>query len=305
MFTPEDAAAMAGINTRELYRLIEDGLLHFIETPGGGLLVCLGLLPQKENAPVDVARPAPDRETSARIEIERGPIEMVRLEGLTSSYEAGDQPGRAVAPRARSRTKGWVMTAEAFEGLLARLDSDRERAGGRYENLRRKLVKYFECRGCLAAEDYADETINRVARRMSEGKHIWTADPASYCYGVARNVLREYWISPDRELAALECLPPVAHPSSRTDDLFWSESEKYMLDQQMDALDHCMNELPAESRELLIEYYKGERGERIRNRKLLARRLGIPPNALRIRVHRIREKLERCVNESLNGNRSR
>jgi hypothetical protein len=54
---------------------------------------------------------------------------------------------------------------------------------------------------------------------------------------------------------------------------------------------------------LLIEYYKGEKGDRIRHRKLLARQLGIPPNALRIRVHRIREKLERCVNESVNANR--
>jgi RNA polymerase sigma factor (sigma-70 family) len=289
MFTPEEAAAAAGINTRELYRLIEEGLLHFIETPGGTLLVCLSQLTQKENAPA---------------QIERDPIGIVKLEGLAPRDEAGDEPGQAGALSRRARTKGWVMTAEAFEGLLSCLDSDRERAGGRYENLRRKLVKYFECRGCLAAEDYADETINRVARRIFEGKHIWTADPGSYFYGVARNVLREYWTSPDRELAALECLPPVAHPSSRTDDLFQSESEKNMIDRQLDALEHCMNVLPPESRELLIEYYKGERGDKIRNRKQLARRLGIPPNALRIRVHRIREKLEQCVNELLIGQRS-
>ncbi|HEY7912805.1 MAG TPA: RNA polymerase sigma factor [Blastocatellia bacterium] len=301
MFTPEEAAAIAGINTREIYRLIEDGLLHFNETPEGAILVCPNLLPQKENAPADLAWPAPGCEPPAPIEIERGHIEMVRLEGLSSTYEAGNQHGRPGAPR--SRVKGWIMTTEAFEGLLACLDSDRERAGGRYENLRRKLVKYFECRGCLAPEDYTDETINRVARRVSEGKQIWTADPASYFYGVARNVLREYWTSPDRELAPLECLPPVAHPSAHTDDLFWSEAEKHMLDRQMDALDRCMNELPRESRELLIEYYKGEKGDRIRHRKLLARQLGIPPNALRIRVHRIREKLERCVNESVNANR--
>ncbi len=300
MFTPEEAAALAGINTRALYRLIEVGGLHFVETPAGSLLVCLSLLPPPAGAPGPEGdlRTAIALEPPVDIEVERGPVELVRLEGLLPSGEAGDQT--KPAGTARGRAREWVLTADAFDGLLACLDPDRERAGERYENLRRKLMKYFECRGCLAPEEYADETINRVARRMSEGKQIWTADPASYFYGVARNVLREYWASPDRDIAALECLPPVAHPPSETDDPLSSDSEKALLARHMDALDHCINELPAESRELLIEYYRGEKGEKIRNRKVLARRLGIPPNALRIRVHRIREKLERCVNESLN-----
>jgi hypothetical protein len=39
--TPETAAVLAGVNTRSVYRLVEAGRLHFLETPEGFLLVCL------------------------------------------------------------------------------------------------------------------------------------------------------------------------------------------------------------------------------------------------------------------------
>jgi len=38
--TPEEAAARASVTTRTIYRWLENGKLHFIETPGGELLVC-------------------------------------------------------------------------------------------------------------------------------------------------------------------------------------------------------------------------------------------------------------------------
>jgi hypothetical protein len=44
LLTPEEAAPVAGLSVRALYRLVEDGLIHFKETPDGLLLVCLGKL---------------------------------------------------------------------------------------------------------------------------------------------------------------------------------------------------------------------------------------------------------------------
>ncbi len=58
-----------------------------------------------------------------------------------------------------------------------------------------------------------------------------------------------------------------------------------------------MQSLPAENRELIIEYYQEEKRAKIDRRKNLAERLGVPLNALRIRAHRIRAKLEECVHE--------
>jgi hypothetical protein len=40
MVAPEEAAALARTSTRTIYRRVEAGLLHYVETPGGGLLVC-------------------------------------------------------------------------------------------------------------------------------------------------------------------------------------------------------------------------------------------------------------------------
>jgi excisionase family DNA binding protein len=40
MATPEEAAAIAGVSTRAIYRWIEAGELHFLEGPERNLLVC-------------------------------------------------------------------------------------------------------------------------------------------------------------------------------------------------------------------------------------------------------------------------
>ncbi len=40
MLTPEEAAAIAGVSARSIYRRIEAGQLHFVETPDGRLLLC-------------------------------------------------------------------------------------------------------------------------------------------------------------------------------------------------------------------------------------------------------------------------
>jgi hypothetical protein len=53
-----------------------------------------------------------------------------------------------------------------------------------------------------------------------------------------------------------------------------------------------MSELPANERHLILAYYQGRHGEAIETRQRLAKQLGIANNALRIRVHRIRRKLE-------------
>jgi DNA-directed RNA polymerase specialized sigma24 family protein len=78
----------------------------------------------------------------------------------------------------------WTLTPEAFERLLASFDSDRERAGQKYENTRRKLLEFFEARGSRAPDEHADETLNRVARKIVEGEAIENLN--NYCYGVAR-----------------------------------------------------------------------------------------------------------------------
>jgi DNA-directed RNA polymerase specialized sigma24 family protein len=68
-------------------------------------------------------------------------------------------------------------------------------------------------------------------------------------------------------------------------------------DERLRCLRGCMAELTDEQQTLLTEYYTGEGGSRIRNRKKLAKRLDIAMNALRIRAYRLRSRLEDCVRD--------
>lgn len=180
----------------------------------------------------------------------------------------------------------WVMTQEAFDRLLASLDADREQAGQKYVRLRLKLVKYFEWHRAAFPDREADVTLNRVARRIEEGQAVHSLN--AYCYGVARLVFAEALRAQQKEREVFECEPTADAPEEEPD----SDAEL-----RSQCLDRCLRALPDESRDLILEYYEGEKGGKVEGRKRLAERLGIPLNALRIRAHRIRMSLEACVRE--------
>ena len=51
MLIPEDAALLVGLSVRAINRLVEEGSIHFKETPDGLLLVCLNNLERRTNQP--------------------------------------------------------------------------------------------------------------------------------------------------------------------------------------------------------------------------------------------------------------
>jgi RNA polymerase sigma factor (sigma-70 family) len=198
-----------------------------------------------------------------------------------------------------SLKKEWVLTREAFDKLLACLDQDRARAADKYEEIRSALITFFEHRGCLSPEEYTDQTINRVTRRLSEGKEIYANNAASYFYGVARNLLKEYWESPERRAFERESLPQAGAPSQDQIEVQQQESQLLLRERRFDCLEKCLEALTPQNREIVRQYYQGETAIKVKNRKSLAQRLGIPLNALRNRVLRIRERLEDCVSSCL------
>lgn len=189
-----------------------------------------------------------------------------------------------VAPAGRSGR--YDLSREALERLLALLDPDPAKAARRFQQLRRKLTRLFEWRGARFPEDLTDETISRVARKLEEGIEIRAEDPFRYFCGVAHLVFKEVLRERKRERQLLD---PVA----------WTPREEAADeepdDERMEVLQECLDRLSVPSRELILDYHEGERRDRIDNRRAMAERLGVPLNALRIRVHRIRTKLERCV----------
>ncbi|MGH9756092.1 MAG: RNA polymerase sigma factor [Blastocatellia bacterium] len=176
----------------------------------------------------------------------------------------------------------WKLTEEAFAKFLTRLDPDPARAGEKYEALREALVKFLDWRGAPFPEELVDETFNRVTRKLEEGETI--RDLPTYCHGVARLVFLQSMERPGNKRVELEELSLIAIP------------EPDVTDVRREYLDRCLRQLPAENRELIIAYYRKE-GRRIDHRVLLAKKLGIHLNALRSRVQRIRDKLERCIRQ--------
>lgn len=176
----------------------------------------------------------------------------------------------------------WELDREALARLLAALDSDAARAALRYEELRRKLIRFFEWEKSEMPDRDADETLNRVARRLAEGVEVKSV--GAFAHGTARFVLREQAVEAKRKERAL------AELAGRM------KGEPEAADEALqDCLERCLATLPAESKWLLEKYYAGSDRERIPNRRALADELGVASNALRNRVLRLREKLESCT----------
>ncbi len=174
---------------------------------------------------------------------------------------------------------------ENFEALLNWLNSDRDRAGIKYEEIRESLINIFNWRGFKDAEDLADEAISRVAAKVVEIAKNYSGDPALYFYAVAKKLFFEARRR-DLRVAVLPSSPSAQSPVC-TDD----KPEFVCLDQ-------CLNELPASDRKLILLYYQPDEPT-IGHRKELAKSLGWTTNAMRIRVCRIRLVLNACMENCL------
>ena len=182
------------------------------------------------------------------------------------------------------RSEKWSLTQEAFNGLLSSLAPDRDVAARRYLEVRKNLVRLFEWRGCSTPEEYADEAINRCAKKIGEGEQI--RDVATYCIGIARMLLLEMSRERPKEARSLDQAPePHTLPTEPGTD----------PERGVECLRRCLAELSPENRDLILNYYQGDKGEKIKNRKGLTELFGIPANTLRMRALRLREKLQLCA----------
>jgi DNA-directed RNA polymerase specialized sigma24 family protein len=183
-----------------------------------------------------------------------------------------------------------VPTRRAFERLLEWLDEGVDSSGRRYLETRARLVRYFQYKRCPNPDELADDTLNRVARRLEEAGDIVDTPPARYCYITAKFVLLEHLRRPDQQ--------PGSRPTTfdHLPDVASSPNEAVRREGLLDCLDRCMRALPQEDAQLILDYYRGEQRAKIEQRRRLATERNLSPNALKIRACRIREKLEACIN---------
>jgi hypothetical protein len=200
-----------------------------------------------------------------------------------------------MAETSKSRLKrDWAPSESVFHRFLHWLDEGGNSNGERYLEMRRRLVGYFDRKQCAPADELADETLNRVARRLEEEGAITEAVPAQYCYIVAKFVFLEHVRRARHQLVTVE--PDLIASKDGVDR---SLTEPDRAQGLLERLERCLERLFLADRELILEYYRGEQREKIENRRKLAERLVLTMNALSIRACRIREQLETCVMKSL------
>ncbi|NKB87777.1 MAG: hypothetical protein GKS06_06110 [Acidobacteria bacterium] len=189
-----------------------------------------------------------------------------------------------------SRAARWTLEPESLGRFLLLLDADVAEAGRKYEQLRQRLIRLLEWRGCNDAAALADRVINRVVRRIDEGATVSPDRVAGFAVGVARLVHFEYLRERKREepgVADTERAPFVRGTYSTTD-------------LRLRELEDSLDRLDPDDRELVLRYHAPGR-DRIARRRAIADELSTTTGALRVRVHRIRQRLERMLETGRGG----
>src|SRR5262249_26738102 len=183
------------------------------------------------------------------------------------------------------------MNEEDWNRFLAWLNPDHDKAGLKYEDIRRNLIRILGRRGSLDAEELADKAFDRVIEHLPNIIDTYTGEPAKYIVRVAINLCHEHQKKPHPMPESDIKKPPRYSPKNN--------DEKWNRERLHHCLDECLKKLHDAQRELILDYYSKDKKEKIENRKRIAVYLGISLNALAIRVFRIRDALESCLKDCL------
>jgi DNA-directed RNA polymerase specialized sigma24 family protein len=185
-----------------------------------------------------------------------------------------------------SLKKNWKLDSDAFRHLLQWFDQGNDSNGERYLEIYNRLVSYFDRKNCINPHELADETLNRVARRLSEEKNLIDENPLKFCYLTAKYIFLE-------SLRAKEKLEISTDELTQELKVAKKNNEDLLKEKRLNCLENCTDNLKPNDRELILNYYFGE--EKIKNRRELALKFNLSANALTIKACRIRAKLFDCV----------
>lgn len=176
-----------------------------------------------------------------------------------------------------------TLTKDSFDALLEWLDPDREKAGQLYETIHAGLIRMFVSKGLADAEHYADETMDRVVKRLPEIRGEYVGQPVRYFIGVARNIIRE-----------------ASRPKEVTTDRPLEFVSLKEVDSELaSCLSKCLKTIGRDKLELIYDYHVYEGRQKIESHREMAAELSISVGALRTRAHHVRAALEECVSRCM------
>jgi len=180
-------------------------------------------------------------------------------------------------------TTPWTLTATGLDRFLHALDNDRERAAVEYARLHQRITGLLEWWGAENSDALADTTMDRVVLTLEQGKVIPRQSFGAYVRGVARMIFHESRRAARRQQQSSE------HHALL--DTHATDPAAPLLDR----LDRELARLPEEDRDLVLRYYGVGKKEEVRRQ--LAREYGMSGSNLRLRAHRVRQRLEARFSE--------
>ena len=186
----------------------------------------------------------------------------------------------------------WEPNKESFQDFLNWLNGGGNSDSQRYLELRQRLELYFDRKNCVAPSQLADQTLNRVIRKLKENGDINGVAPLQYCHSVAKDVFLEALRADNRS----PFYPPVSTTNPKNVGRQpVTLQEPNAAPEQKKKIAACVESLSSSDREVLVEYYRGPHRSRIEHRAALAARLGLTANALGSRAFGLRKRLEACI----------
>jgi DNA-directed RNA polymerase specialized sigma24 family protein len=178
--------------------------------------------------------------------------------------------------------KSKEVTRESFEVFLKWLSPEQEKLGEEYEKLRFRLFTFFSSRRCFYAEELADEVINRIV--LIVGKEV-IENKIGYIYGVARNVYLESLRKEKNHVNIDDLSLPAKAPAE--------------IDFSHECLQKCLQKLPSDRREFILEYFSEDKSKKIALHKKVSGDMQISRTALRMRALRVKQQLSDCVKDCM------
>lgn len=178
---------------------------------------------------------------------------------------------------------------KSLQKLIDFCSSNENPGGFSYNELRESLVKSFRLKADTDPETAADLALDRVAFKVTQSVKI--EDLTKYSIGVARFIF-------------LERLKQNKHERLAADEFYSNriveETDTEETDVQLRKWRECFETLANDERELLRKYFAelsfSELNER-RSQICSDRKISL--NNLRLKIFRLRQRLEKCVKNKL------
>jgi DNA-directed RNA polymerase specialized sigma24 family protein len=156
-----------------------------------------------------------------------------------------------------------------------------------YHRLYQKLEVFFRLKGLSRTDEAVDETMDRLSNLFGE-QHKSIEDINRLAYKIAGYVSLEFRRADKKERDAVETFRQIQ-------DVSKPEFEQEEID-LIDLQRKCLNRLNEDERRLLRDYYEEGTGKsKDERRSRLAKELNITKSSLRVKIMRLRQKVEELM----------